>query len=130
MKNIFESISEVFAGKKKISLEGELLTEANKLWEVKDNNWTPEQTKLFAEQLKTWDKLKTASTPEKAAFFKKLEESEQKDPPADPPTGEKARVFKYRVIRNCVIDGVYRKEGEILIFGGKSDIPHLKEITE
>lgn len=134
MKNIFEIIGEVFTGKK-LKLEGELLLEAEKLWDVKDGNWTPEQKKNFEQELKDYQDNAKAPTKEKYAFFEKLAASINDDPPTDPPTPSgdlnlKVKVFKYRANKNCVIEGVYRKEGEIVILGKETVIPHLELVLE
>ena len=126
MENIFGKIIDALSGNKKIPLEGELLAEAEKLWEVKNSAWTPEQIKRFSDELKGW-KQGSATMSEKKVFFEKLEASLK---PQDPPGDEKTKIYKYRAVRNCVVDGIYRREGEIIFLAEKSEVPHFEFVEE
>jgi len=122
MENIFGKIYEAIYANKKILLEGELLIEAEKLWEVKNGVWTPEQKKRFGQELKGW-KQGAATLPDKVTLFMKLEallDLNKKQSQIDGIT------YHYRAKCNCVVNGVYRREGDIIISEKKLEVPHFE----
>jgi len=118
MENIFKSIYDALSGNKKLPLEGELLAKAEKIWEVKNGNWTQEQRKQFAEDLKHWRKVGIAASAEMEIFFQKLDEYQE--------TQVEQKVFKYRVITECTFGGKYRRKGEIIHSVKKLEVPHFE----
>jgi len=121
MVNIFKTIFDAITGNSKLPLSDEMLVEAEKLWDVKDGNWTPEQKKLFGNELNIYQKDGSAGSLEKKAFFAKLAES-QKPPVKE----EKTSTYTYRCVTNCTYEGRYFKEGETIELPEKKEVPHFK----
>jgi len=61
---------------------------------------------------------------------KKDKDSSEQDPTEGKKVDSPVKGFKYRVKCNCVVDGVYRKEGEIVVCTEKSEVPHYSLIEE
>ena len=43
---------------------------------------------------------------------------------------EDKKVYRYRAKCNCVVGGVYRREGDIIVSEKKLEVPHFEPVEE
>jgi hypothetical protein len=45
-----------------------------------------------------------------------------------PPAAGKVKTFRYRCVRDCVLEGTFRRTGDIIVRAEKKDVPHFEFI--
>jgi len=62
--------------------------------------------------------------------FKNNQQNQQQPEDQSQQPQEDKKVYRYRAKCNCVVGGVYRREGDIIVSDKKLEVPHFEPVEE